>query len=1111
MEIKSYKRENVFNKTLDYFKGDELSTNVWINKYALKDADGNIYELSPEDMHWRLANEITRVEKEKYYNPLTSEELFELFDKFKYVIPQGSPMAGIGNNFQTTALSNCFVVAAEGEPDSYGGILRVDEEMIQLAKRRGGVGADLSHIRPKSSPVNNAAITSTGVVPFMERYSNSIKEVAQDGRRGALMLTISSKHPDSEDFVDAKMEQGKVTGANISVKVEDDLLLSAINGTTYTQTYPLDFKDFDNDLTIKNEIVSVTNKNGEKGFYKNIDGKKLWDKIIHNAWKSAEPGVLFWDTLINESVADSYADVGFKTISTNPCFTGDMRLLTADGYRTFEELDGKEEYLINELGEIVDGKVWCTGVKDTVVIRQSNGNVIKSTPDHRFKDIDGNEHQAKDLKGLTLMPYINKPIHSTNFMELGVEMGSLSEKELPATYFEWEKDDKAAFLSELFSRNISIIRNSDISFKINSKKLSEQLIESLKEFKIKGHIGVTPESYYINISGYENLLEFANTINFTQDDKTESLHQLLLNRAPKVTSVKKGETQKVYDFNLKSSPHWGVVENRVVHNCGELPLCSHDSCRLVAINLYSYVVNPFTKDAYFDFDLFSEHVGKTQRIMDDIVDLEIEKVEAILAKIESDPESESIKRVEKELWTNILNKAKIGRRTGLGITAEGDMLAGLGLIYGTPEATDFSERVHKVLAVNAYAESIKMAKERGAFGVWDYEKEKDNPFLKRILNELPEDIISMYKEYGRRNIACLTIAPTGSTSLMTQTTSGIEPVFLPVYKRRRKINPNDKNVRIDFIDSEGQSWEEYIVFHHKFSDWMEINGYDTTKNYSQNELNELVKKSPYYKATSNDVDWLEKVRMQGRIQKWVDHSISVTINLPNDVTEELVGNIYLEAWKSGCKGCTIYRDGSRDGVLVSADNKTDENKRGSDFVRPERLEAKIIHFQNNREKWVAVIGLVDGEPYEIFTGIKDEDDGIMVPKSVTEGNVLKIDNKETGEKRYDLEYVNKKGYKVTVEGLDSKFNEVYWNYAKLISGVLRYGMPVDQVVKLIKGLELDDDTINTWKNGVERAFKGFLPTTEMKGSTCPECGQETIVMTEGCLTCKSCGYSKCDS
>ena len=835
----TYTQEEAFQSSLNYFNGDELAARVWVNKYALKDSYGNIFEKNPDDMHRRLAKEISRIEN-RYPNPLSEDTIFEVLRDFKYIVPQGGPMTGIGNEFQIASLSNCFVIGNEGPSDSYGGVMKIDQEQVQLMKRRGGVGHDLSHIRPKGSPVKNSALTSTGIVPFMERYSNSTREVAQDGRRGALMLSVSINHPDSESFIDAKMTEGKVTGANVSVKIDDEFMRAVINDEEYEQKYP---------------VYSDEPKNR-----KQINARQLWNKIVHNAWKSAEPGILFWDTIIRESVPDCYADKGYRTVSTNPC--------------------------------------------------------------------------------------------------------------------------------------------------------------------------------------------------------------------------------------------------------GEIPLCPYDSCRLLAINLYSYVQNPFTKGAFFDFPLFRKHVAIAQRIMDDIIDLELEKIDAILDKVHEDPESEEVKGVEIRLWEKIKQKAKEGRRTGEGITAEGDMLAALGLRYGSEEATDFAVDIQKTLAVEAYRASVHLAKDRGTFKIYDTRREENNPFIKRLREADPDMYAEMVK-YGRRNIACLTIAPTGTTSLMTQTTSGIEPVFLPVYKRRRKVNPNDQNVRIDFVDESGDSYEEFIVFHHKFADWMKANGYDTTKRYTDEEIDELVAQSPYYKATSNDIDWVAKVRMQGQVQKWVDHSISVTVNLPSDVTEELVGNLYIEAWKSGCKGCTVYRDGSRAGVLVSnKDKKQTADSNEMPAKRPMELDADVVRFQNNKEKWIAFIGLYNGRPYEIFTGIADDEEGIMLPKAVTSGKIVKHYDAE-GNSRYDFQFQNKRGFKTTVEGLSYKFDKEYWNYAKLISGVLRHGMPVHQAVELVASMEFDNENINTWKNGVERALKKYIPNgTEATGEKCENCGSP-VVYQEGCLICKTCGTSKC--
>jgi ribonucleoside-diphosphate reductase alpha chain len=846
METKKiFTYDEAYEASLQYFSGDELAARVWVNKYAMKDSQGNIYEQSPVDMHHRLANEIVRIER-KYKNPLTEEQVFELFDHFRYIIPAGSPMTGIGNNYQVASLSNCFVIGLDGDADSYGAILRVDEEQVQLMKRRGGVGHDLSQLRPKGSPVNNSALTSTGLVPFMERYSNSTREVAQDGRRGALMLSVSIKHPDSEAFIDAKMEEGKVTGANVSVRVDDDFMTAAVENKEYTQQFPV--------------------HSANPQMKKNINARALWRKIVHNAWKSAEPGVLFWDTILRESIPDCYADLGFRTISTNPC--------------------------------------------------------------------------------------------------------------------------------------------------------------------------------------------------------------------------------------------------------GEIPLCPYDSCRLLSLNLYSYVTNPFTKEAKFDFELFRKHVIMAQRIMDDIIDLELEKIEAIMEKVKNDPQSEEVKGTELHLWEKIYRKSGLGRRTGVGITAEGDMIAAMGLCYGTEKATDFAVEVQRTLALAAYRSSVMMAQERGAFEIYDAEREKNNPFIKRIKDADAQLYADMVK-YGRRNIACLTIAPTGTTSLMTQTTSGIEPVFQPVYKRRRKVNPGDPEAHIDFVDEMGDSYEEYIVYHHKFLTWMKINGFDTNKKYSQEELDDLVAKSPYYKATANDVDWLMKVRMQGAIQKWVDHSISVTINLPNNVDEDLVDRLYVEAWRSGCKGCTVYRDGSRSGVMIAVKKKDEKpvevpcKQPEVVEVRPETLECDVVRFQNNKEKWVAFVGLLNGYPYEIFTGLQDDDEGIVLPKTVTKGRIIKNTNPD-GTHRYDFQFENKRGYKTTVEGLSEKFNPEYWNYAKLISGVLRYRMPIDHVIKLVSSLQLKSESINTWKNGVERALKKYiLDGTEATGQKCPVCGHESLVYQEGCLICKNCGASRC--
>lgn len=842
MDKTTYTQEEAFNASLNYFKGDDLAARVWLNKYALKDSTGNIYEKTPDNMHRRIAREIARIEM-KYPNPMSEELIFDLIKDFKYIIPQGSPMTGIGNPYQIASLSNCFVIGNEGDSDSYGGIMKIDEEQVQLMKRRGGVGHDLSHIRPKGSPVKNSALTSTGLVPFMERYSNSTREVAQDGRRGALMLSVSIAHPDVEDFIDAKLEQGKVTGANISVRIDDKFMQAVEQQKPYTQQFP-----------VTGDRPRVK---------KEVDAEIIWKKIVHNAWKSAEPGILFWDTIIKESLPDCYSSFGFKTISTNPC--------------------------------------------------------------------------------------------------------------------------------------------------------------------------------------------------------------------------------------------------------GEIPLCPYDSCRLLAINLFSYVEHPYTTIASFNHDLFKQHIGYAQRIMDDIIDLELEKIDAILDKLDKDPEEYEVKQREINLWVKIKEKARQGRRTGIGITAEGDMLAALGLRYGSDEGIAFAVNIHKTVALEAYRASVHSAKERGPFELFDANLEKENPFMLR-LKAADEQLYFEMQTHGRRNIALLTIAPTGTTSLMSQTSSGIEPVFMPVYKRRRKVNPNDKNARIDFVDELGDSWEEYVVFHHGFKQWMEVNGYDVNKRLSEEELDELVKKSPYFKATSNDINYLKKVQMQGAIQKWVDHSISVTINMPNEVTEETVAECFMEAWKSGCKGVTVYRDGSRSGVLISNEEKKKEEATEASTIfplqRPVSLNADVVRFQNNKDKWIAFIGLIDNKPYEIFTGLNDDEDGIILPRWVNEGSIIKSKEAD-GSSRYDFQYKNQRGYKTTIEGLSHKFNPEYWNYAKLISGTLRHGMPIENVVDLITSLQLDE-AINTWKNGVVRALKRYVPDgTLAQKSKCANCGSVNQQYLEGCLTCKDCGASKC--
>jgi ribonucleotide reductase alpha subunit len=1243
VENKTYVMDEVVKSSVDYFKGDELSAKVWVNKYALKDSFGNIYEQNPDDMHWRLANEIARIEQ-KYPNSLTADELFDLMRNFKYIVPQGSPMTGIGNNFQIASLSNCFVIGVDGKSDSYGGIMKIDEEQVQLMKRRGGVGNDLSHIRPNGSPVKNSALTSTGVVPFMERYSNSTREVAQDGRRGALMLSISVKHPDAESFIDAKLEQGKITGANVSVKMHDDFMNAVINKQNYIQKYPID--------------------SSNPQFKKEINAEKLWKKIIHNAWKSAEPGVLFWDTIIKESLPDCYADLGYKTVSTNPCFPSSENLLTDKGYVKFGDLfnRGKENIVVcdnrikyndngvekvenwfidNELTGTINRKashVFLTQKNAEIIeLKTKRGFSIKCTPDHHIattigmveaKDltnehkiliaIPNNEGSIIDLEPNTTLEHlsmliglitgdgtfdksrsrvhldfygvdadriVNKVLKSIEYLknEFG-DITNVKNRNL-STFFITKTDKKtritSAWLSEIlnkygFNRDTKgivpqfIMENSatnigkyylaglfytDGSFQgtknkgysIRLSQSNRNLLQSVqlilhsngiitnlhkrRDSKLKslpdgkgGYKEYLTKTNYDLITKDGSIVNYCNKIGFLghieKENKMKVNHNFRVNNnlTDTVIDIIKCGNEDVYC--IKEDIGRNIIVNGIsTRRCGEIPLCPYDSCRLLALNLYSYVNNPFTDKAEFDFDLFKKHSQIAQKIMDDIIDLEIEKVDKILEKIKSDPESPDIKLTEEQLWLKIKDKTEKGRRTGVGITAEGDMLAALGLRYGTEEATNFSELVHKTLAIEAYRSSVIMAKERGSFTIYDTEREKTNPFILRLKdadNELYNNMI----KYGRRNIACLTIAPTGTTSMMTQTTSGIEPVFMPVYTRRRKVNPNDKNHKIDFVDEVGDSWEEFNVFHHKFLTWMEINGYDINKKYTQSEIDDIVKLSPYYKATSGDIDWLQKVHMQGKIQKWVDHSISVTINLPNDATEELVGNLYIEAWKSGCKGCTVYRDGSRSGVLISNNDKTkntDSDKIGHAEKRPKILKAKVVKFNNGGEKWVSVVGLLKEKPYEIFTGLLDK---LNIPKYVEEGWVIKnmvegtfsdefgIETKKMVS-RYDFGYKDKDGTNIIIEGLSTTFKQEYWNYAKLISGLLRHNMPLEYLIKVIKTLNLGEENINNWKNGVIRTLKKFINDGVIIPEKCSKCGGN-LVMESGCNVCKDCGHSKCE-
>jgi ribonucleotide reductase alpha subunit len=1315
---KTYTYEEVLAASVEYFQGDELAAQVWINKYALQDSQGNLYERTPDDMHRRIARELHRIEI-KYPNALSEEELYELLKDFRYIVPQGSPMAGIGNDYQVSSLSNCFVI---GNPaDSYGGIIRTDEEQVQLMKRRGGVGHDLSHIRPKGSPVMNSALTSTGITPFMERYSNSTREVAQGGRRGALMLTISVRHPDVEDFIDAKMEQGKVTGANVSVRIDDAFMKAAMNGRLYTLQFPIRSED--------------------PKLIKEIDAEKLWDKIIYNAWKSAEPGVLFWDTVIRESVPDCYADLGYETISTNPCLTGDSPVAVADG---------RGQVPIRQLAEEgVDVPVYCLderGHLDIQMMRNprlsgrrqkiykvtlDDGSVIRTTGNHKFRLQDGSYREVEKLNpGDSLMiltkfqgPVVNEEGRSQTdywWFNEGVAAANKSEHRLIAAFhqqrairpgevvhhidydslnnapdnlqimaveahnelhradmlgrknpiFKLKADpEKLAAYSRKMSKATSGLKNGN-AFDLTNEQLYEKalaltrrlgrrfskkewqdfaranglpmtfsrfrrsafgsirafsrmaatelgyehtdadprLVRSLNQARRQGYnarlngrqveVEKTCEgcgapfwtNYYqreISYCSFSCLNHKLNTDAGIRAKRTESVNAAFrdkavrkredqlavytrlkfeLERTPRLKEWETACREAGIPFRLKTKygfDSWSALQSEAEFfnhrvqsvafdgyedvyngtvdkhhnyfaggwagqtrdgkpkrvylnqlNCGEIPLCPYDSCRLLAINLFSYVEDPFTPNARFDFEKFGRHVQYAQRIMDDIIDLEIEKIDRIIDKVAHDDEPEDIRRVELELWKKVRKTCVEDRRTGVGITAEGDMLAALGLTYGSDEAIDFSVQVHRTLAANAYRSSVTMAQERGAFPIFEAEREADNPFIRR-LGEADPQLLADMREHGRRNIALLTIAPTGTTSLMTQTSSGIEPVFLVSYKRRRKVNPNDQNARVTFVDEVGDSWEEYHVFHHKFRDWLQVNGYDLDKiqELSSEELDDIIAQSPYQGATANDVDWVQKVKMQGAIQKWVDHSISVTVNIPEETTVAKVKEIYQTAWEAGCKGCTIYRDGSRSGVLVSDKDKAKQN--GTAFVetmppkRPERLEASIVRFKNNEEDWIGVIGLYEGKPYEIFTG--KAEDTFRLPDYVTKGWVLKAKEEGSEMNRYDFQFMDREGYRVTIEGLSRSFDKEYWNYAKLISGVLRHGMPLPQVVNLVEGLNVENTYISTWKNGVIRALKKFIPDgTKAAKTECPHCSDpDGLVYKEGCLTCKSCGYSEC--
>jgi len=1227
-----YTRSEVYNKTLEYFNGDSLATDVWINKYALKDHEGNLYELTPDDMHRRIAKEFARIEDTYSSNEkLTEEDVYNLIKDFRFIIPQGSPMAGIGNDYQTTSLGNCFVVG--NDSDSYGGILKTDQEMVHLMKRRGGVGVDISHIRPKGCAVNNAAIASTGVVPFMERYSNTTREVAQDGRRGALMISIDIKHPDVEDFIDAKLELKKVTGANISVKITNEFLNCVLDDTMFIQQFPID-----SDTPI---------------IRKEINAKKLWKKFIHNAWKSAEPGMFFWDTIISESPADCYSDQGFKTITTNPCLVGETKIALADGRKNISIKQLAEEgldvpvYCISDNGELKIRTMRhprITGYNQKILkVTIENGHTIRCTENHKFRLKNGSYCEAKDLKNGMSLEMLSKTFNKKDYIDLNYNNTSnrehrfifeqvnnikieddyiihhidyntsnnhisnlqyLSKKDHDKLhsqdmigknnpYYKLTDEQKFNFASHkgnsngryINISNDEIIQNiinltKKLGRRVSSNEWSKYAIENnlpitlskyrqsdLGNFKklassICKNLNIMPEEYIhydtrtlrcynesIN-QGYntkiinkkvmvEKKCEHCGTLFWTSffnrevsfcsslcsnhhknkftnydDLKTQAdnyNHKIISVEADGFADVYNGTVDEFHNFFFGEFEEIGKTGFKKLRyfnglNCGEIPLSIADSCRLLCINLYSYVKDPFTKNAHFDFALFEYHVRIAQKLMDDIVDLESEKIQTIIQKVLKDPESQEIKQIELDLWRKIQVTLETGRRTGLGITAEADMLAALGFTYGTEQATSFAESVHKVLAINSFKSSVKMAKERGCFRIWDYNKEKHNPFLNRILDELELDEIDEYKQYGRRNISETTLAPTGSISILSQTSSGVEPVFMLYHTRRRKINPNDKSTKVDFIDELGDHWEEYNIVHPKFKDWAFVNGHANILNYSKHQIEDAIKQSPYYKATANEIDWVEKVKMIGAIQKWISHSISNTLNLPENVTEELVSEVFMNGWKYGCKGLTIYRDKSRSGVLVDLpENKINVFKENHAPKRPKNLPSDVIRFVNKGEKWIGFLGLLDNRPFEIFTGPADQ---VPIPVYITFGEIVK-DKNENGNNLYNFKYIDKDGFVQEFKGLSRAFNREYWNTGKMISAILRHGMPIANVIQLIDSLDIEGkESLTNWVNGVKRMLKKYIQDGTKTKDLCPEC-KDRLIFISGCNQCQNCGYSKC--
>lgn len=1113
-------RIDALEKAMEYF-GSKMEADVFLDKYALKKGDGTLFESTPLDMHKRIAKQLARIES-NYENPRSYEEILDSIKDFKYLIPQGSPMSGIGNPFQVLSISNCFV--SGNESDSYGGIMKTDENLAHLMKRRAGVGTDITHLRPSGSVVRNAARTSTGAVSFMERYSDTTREVAQSGRRGALMLTMSGLHPDVEKFIDIKMDETKVTGANISLRQFDEFIEAVERGDkSFKLRFPADAAPED------------------ATFLKEVNPVRLWNKIVVNAWSRAEPGLLFWDTILKESIADCYADLGFKTISTNPSMRGDTLVATKKGVYTIKELaeDFKDIEVMNFRGEwqpAISVKSGSNQQLQKITFR--NGVESYCTKEHRWPVLVGKNNIENGITGEVkkkttdqlekgdkiYLPAFRRPINnegaSLDRNDGMLAMTRHSGDSLPEEIWQSNHD----YISGVLDICLRAYGNIQVNEKLNTcvvkmvtKKegLVKDLVKLLNFYGVRSTVqeGRHGNKVQIHISG-QYALKFAEA--FRVDSKLFSM-QLSQIREKDTSGYKSDrnylaiesveETQEfedVYDLTVYDDTNTFLTEFGITGNCGEITLCDGDSCRLLAANLYSFVKNPFTPEASFDWSLFREKVILGQRLMDDMVDIEIEHVNAIINKIKDDPEPEHIKRNELELWEGIKDKAERGRRTGFGITAMGDMLASMGFRYGSHEATDFAEKVMKFKKHFEYASSCELAKERGAFPIWDAQREKDNPFLLRIKDENPE-LYQGLVTHGRRNISLSTIAPTGTVSLLAKTSSGIENVFSCVYFRKKKVNPNDADVRVDFVDKVGDHWQEYPVFHHHFETYLKVaKGLtsDAILNLTKEEVDELIKESPYHKAMSNDVDWVEKVRMQGRIQKHIDHSISVTVNLPEDIPVETVNDVYMTAWKTGCKGVTVYRDNCRSGVLSTSSEKDKETKivHNDAPKRPKSLKGDIYHATAIGERWTVVVGLLGEDPYEVFA-VKGE---VGKHKDRIEINRIKRGF-------YNIE----KDDEIVVEDFLIDNSDEEASLTRMISTSLRHGTKIDYIVEQ---LNKSEGSIVSFSKAIARTLKRYITDEERQVETakkegqikCPQDGENCELMNlEGCVTCLTCGTSKC--